>query len=56
VGLGNVWQCKLRGVLEQRLGASIGSESKRREKLGEEVVMAARRLWCARGERPTGLL
>jgi hypothetical protein len=32
---------ELQGVLEQGLGASIGSEIKRREELGKEVAMAA---------------
>jgi hypothetical protein len=37
----NKMRYELQGVLEQGLGASIGSEIKRREELGKEVAMAA---------------
>jgi hypothetical protein len=56
VGLGNVRRCELQSVLEQGLGASIGSESKRREEFGKAVAMAARWLWCSCGERSARLL
>jgi hypothetical protein len=38
VGQGNLLRCELQGVLGKALGASIGSECKRREEFDEEVA------------------